>query len=59
MAIRETLIFILELSKDGSADLGDELTDGGSANQQVILQGGVSLSSDQVSKLYCQFQSKF
>ena len=34
-------IFVLEFSKDDSADLGNEFTGGGSANQPVILQGGV------------------
>ena len=31
------LIFVLEFSKDGSVDLGDETTDGHLANQPVIL----------------------
>ena len=38
-------IFVLELSKDGSADLGDDFADGGAANQPVVLQEGVGLSS--------------
>ena len=41
--IRATQILVLQFSKNGSADLGDEFADGGSANQPVILQGGVSL----------------
>ena len=41
---RAVQIFVLELSKDGLADLGDEFTDGGLANQPVLLQGGVGLS---------------
>ena len=43
--IRAMQIFILEFSKGGSADLGDEFADGGAANQPVVLQGGVGLSS--------------
>ena len=50
-------IFILEFSKDGSADLGEEFADGGTANQPVILQRGVGLPCSQVSQRYCQFQS--
>ena len=42
-AIRVMQIFVLEFSKDGSADLGDEFADGGVANQPVVLQGGVGL----------------
>ena len=53
-ANRAEQIFILELSKDGSADLGDEFADGGSANQPVILPGGVAPSSGKVSQRYCQ-----
>ena len=49
-AIREVQIFILEFTKDESADLGDECADGGLANQPVILQGPVS---GQVSQCYC------
>ena len=45
-------IFVLEFSEDGSADLRDEFTDGGSANQPVILQGGLGLH-------YCQFLPVF
>ena len=48
-AIRVAQIFILEFSKDGSADLGDEYVDGGLANQSVILQGGVVSVLMQVS----------
>ena len=54
--IRAVQIVVLELSKDSSADLGD---DSGAANQPVILQGGVGLSSGQVSQGYGQFQSNF
>ena len=43
--IRAAKIFILELNKDGLADLGDEFADRGVDNQLVILQGGVGLSS--------------
>ena len=50
-------IFFLEFSKDCSTDLGDEFTDGGLANQPVILQGCVCFSCCQVSHRYCQFQS--
>ena len=53
--IRAVQVFILGFSKDDSADLRDEFTDGGAANQPVILQGGISLSSCQVSQGYCQF----
>ena len=56
---RAAQIFVLEFSKDGSADLGDEFTDGGSANQPVILEGGVGFSYHKVSQHYCQFQSNF
>ena len=51
-AIRAVQIFVLKFSKNGT-DLGDEF---GVANQ---LQGGVGLSSGQVSQGYCQFQSNF
>ena len=34
---RVAQVFVLEFSKDGLADLGDEFADGGSANQPVIL----------------------
>ena len=44
---RAVQIFILEFSKDGPADLWDNFTDGGSANQPVILKGGVGLSRSQ------------
>ena len=50
---RAVQIFVLEFSKDGSADLGDEFTEGGGANQIVILQEGVGLSCCQVSQRYC------
>ena len=56
---RAAQIFVQEFSKDGSADLGDEFTDGGLANQQKILQGGAGFSCCQVSRCYCQFQSNF
>ena len=52
-AIRAAQICILEFSKDGLADLGDEFADGAVANQPVIMQGGVGRSSGQVSKHYC------
>ena len=52
-------LFILEFSKDGSADLGDEFADGGAANQPVVLQGGIGLSSGQVSQGYGKFESNF
>ena len=58
-AIRTVQIFVLELSKDGSAVLGEELADGGAANQAVALQGGVGLSSGQVSQGYGKFESNF
>ena len=51
-------IFVLDL-KDGSADLGDKFADVGAANQIVILQGGVGLSSGKVFQHYCQFQPNF
>ena len=50
-------IFVLEFSKDGSADQGDEFADGGATKQPMILQEGVCLSSGQMSQRYCQFQS--
>ena len=37
-------IFVLEFSKDGLAALRGEFTDGGAANQPVILQECVGLS---------------
>ena len=52
-------IFIMEFRKDGLADLGDKFADGGVANQHVILQQGVGLSSGQVSQRYDQFQFNF
>ena len=52
-------IFVLELSKDGSADLGDEFEDASVANQPVVLQGSVGLFSGQVSQGYGQFESNF
>ena len=58
-ATRAVQIFILEFSKDGSADLEDEFTDGGAANQPVVQQGGVGLSSGQVSQGYGQFGYNF
>ena len=58
-ATRVVQIFILEFSKDGSADLGDEFADDGAANQAVVLQGSVGLSSGQVSQGYGQFKSNF
>ena len=42
-AIRAAQIFILEFSKDGSVDLGDEFADGAFANQPVILPVSVQL----------------
>ena len=36
-ASKTVQIFILEFSKDGLADLGDEFTDGGLVNQPVKL----------------------
>ena len=36
-AIRAVQIFVLEFSKDGSADLGDKFSDGGVATQPVLL----------------------
>ena len=57
--IRAAQIFVLEFSKDGLADLGDEFANGGAANQPVVLQGGGGLSSGQVSQHYCQFQPNF
>ena len=39
-------VFVLELRKDGSADLGDEFADGGATNEPLILQGSVGLTSD-------------
>ena len=50
-------IFVLEFSKDGSADLEDKFAVIGVASQPVILQGGVGLSSGKVSQRYCQFHS--
>ena len=58
-AIRVVQVFVLEFSKDSLADLGDKFADGGAANQTVILQGGVGLSSGQISQGYGQFQSDF
>ena len=52
---RAAQIFVLEFSKDGLADLEDDLTDVRLDNQPVILQGGVGLSSCHVSRCYCQF----
>ena len=58
-AIKAVQIFVLEFTKDDSADLGDEFADGGAANQLVVLQGGVGLFSGQVSQGYGQFESNF
>ena len=58
-AIKAVQIFVLKFSKDGSADLGEEFPDGVSANQPVVQQEGVGLSSGQVSQCYCQFHSNF
>ena len=41
------------------ANLGDEFADGSRVNQPVILQGGVGLSSGQMSQGYGEFQSNF
>ena len=38
---RVVQIFVMEFSNNGTADLGNKFTDGGLANQPVILQGGV------------------
>ena len=58
-AIRAAKIFVLEFSKNGLADLGDEFTDAGSANQPVIMLGGVGLSCCNESPHYCQFHFNF
>ena len=58
-AIRAVQIFVLEFRKDGSADLGDKFADGGTANQSGTLQGGIGLTSGQVSDCYCQLHSNF
>ena len=58
-AILAVQIFVLEFHKDGSADMGDQFTDGGLGNQPVILHGGVGPSCGQVSQCYCQFPSNF
>ena len=58
-ATRVVLIFILKYSKDGSADLRDEFADGVAVNQTVVLQGGVGLSSGQMSQGYGQFDANF
>ena len=42
---RAVQISVLEFYKDGSAELRDKFADGGVANQTVVLQGGVGLSS--------------
>ena len=52
MTIRALQIFILEFRKDGSADLEDEFADVAAANQPVIMQGGIGLSSGQMSQGY-------
>ena len=57
--IKAAQILFLKFSKDVSADLGNEFENGGSANQRVILQGGISLSSTQVSQRYCPFRPNF
>ena len=51
-AIMAVQTFVLEFHRD-------EFADGGAANQPVILQGAVGLSSGQLSQCYCQFQSNF
>ena len=56
MATRTIQIFILEFSKGGSVDLGDEFADGGVA---VALQGGVGLFSGHMSQGQGQFESNF
>ena len=53
--IRAVQIFVLEFSKDGLVDLGDEFADGGSTKKPLILQGGVGFSCCQVSQRYGQF----
>ena len=58
-AIRAVQIFVLKFSKDGSAGLEDKFADGGVADQPVVLQGGVGLSSGQVFQGYGQFESNF
>ena len=57
-AIKPEQLFVLEFSKDGLGDLGDEFEDSGAANQQMVMQGGVGLSSGQVSQGYGQFEYK-
>ena len=37
-AIKAVQIIVLEFSRDGSAELGDEFADGGEANQPVVLR---------------------
>ena len=51
-AVRAVQIFILEFRKNGLADLGNKFADGGEANQPVVLQGDVGLSSGHVSRLW-------
>ena len=57
MASRATQIFVLDFSKDFSSDQGDKFTDGGSANQTVILEEAVGISYYHVPQpqRYCQF----
>ena len=50
---RAAQIFTLDFSNDGSADIEDKFTDGGLANQILILQGIVYPSCYQVSQRYC------
>ena len=52
-------MFVLEFIKNGSADLEDEFADGGVTNQPLLLQGGVCLSSCQISQGYGHFESNF
>ena len=58
-AIRAVQLFVLEFSKDGSANLLQGFADGGAANQPVIVQGGVGHTSGQGSQGYGQFESNF
>ena len=56
---RAVQTFVLEFSKDGSADLVNEFTDGGSANQPVVLQGGVIASCNPTSKGFLKLGTDF
>ena len=58
-ATRAVQTCVLEFSKEGSAELGNEFADGGAVDQPVVLQRGVSHSSCQVSQGYSQFESNF